>query len=683
MRNKLILFILVALFLVGPTLVLAGWDSATGDSRYRIERTSDSNEEADAGFFLLWPNDLAASNVCLQVFSTNGSPVGYEVLWAAEGEPLKVFFNSSAHDSAYYVYTGKSPPLNTPAWNPTSGLILETREREEGDPRNATEIRRICNASSTVLGRSLLPNIFHGINPHGPTDDFVSIITGFFSVETAGSYDFATVSEDASCLLVDRKVVAEWPGWHDCNGGRKGQHHGAIKLNTGRHRIEYLNVKKGFGYTVEAAWRQPGQDRFEIMPASAFAPVGTFEVSSYEPAPSKPIGARFTWDITAHFTIDVATFVHVRFKALNEGQSYTWNFDDGTSADGPVAEHVFLSTGMRTVKLEVQSNGVSSSVSQKVLVHPMWTQQKEHPRHLFKEERRKLAEEDFHSAPVADLVNVYRIAVGEEDLHVAKKFAALCLQRKADFDAEYSGVFSEIALFVQRPDIREYGMAEEAFRIVMESPLFKPDRKAWAALHLSGMLIHYVGRVEDAQNLLAAIESEKLSDSDRRLKKIYEADVLFALGHLDSARQMFASIDTSHASGDTGQILKRQARIETARDCLKRGDFDDSEQMVRSIEWDAPEQRMATETGLIMIRVCIGRNELQRAVLLSRKLLTVAETDFHKSEILSAIVEISVAMKRDSEAASAYRQLLKDYPYSEAAARAKEEWGGRIAADKK
>lgn len=682
MRKKQILFIVGALISCASDPLQAAWSSTNADCRYRIERSIDAGAKTDTGYFLLWPNDRAVSNTCLEVFSTNGAPVAHRVLWSAEGEPVKVLFDSSRHDAAYDVYTGPGP-VNPTDWTPRAGLVLETRKRREGDPANAEAIRRICSASGPVLGRSLIPNIFLGIHPHGPTADLVSIIDGFFSVEKPGEYGFATISEDASCLLIDGKVVAAWPGWHGCHEGRTGRHQGRVTLSAGLHRIEYFNVKMGGGLIVEAAWQPPGQDRFEVMPAGIFAPVAAYAVTGFDSAPSKPDAARFQWEIVGHFTIDVATLVLVKFKALGEGGRCRWEFDDGTREEGARAEHVFLSTGMRAVKLEVQNKRGASTVSQKISVHPLWTQEKDQPRHLFREERRRLEREDLHSAPVADLVGVYRIAVDEEELSLVRRFAGLCVQRKADFATDYANVFCEIALFVQRPDLQEYGLAVDAFKMVLDSPLFTPAQKAWAGVHLSGLLIQYLGRVEEAQDYLQRVDVDLLSDSDKRLKRIYEADALFAQGHLDLARAAYVAVGTSYAPGDTGLALKRQARLETARDYLRRREFEGAEQMVRCIEWDAPEQRMATETGLILIRVCIGRKELQRALLLARKLLPVAETDTRKSELLQALVEINFAMGRDVDAAAAYRQLLRDHPYSEAAARAKETWGNRVAADKK
>lgn len=682
MRKKLIWFILGVLVSGGAGPLHAEWHVPATDSRYRIERATDSRDGADTGYFLLCPNGRATSNTFLNIVTTDGKPVGHRILWSAEGEPVKVLFDSSSHAAEYYVYTGSSP-YTPPVWTPKSGLFIETRKRHEGEPSDAAAIRKLCDKSGPVLGRSLIPEIFLGVHPHGPNENVVSIIDGILTLRKGGKYDFATISEDASCLLVDGKLIAQWPGWHDCHAGRKGQHAGSVNLDAGPHRIEYLNVKRGDGYIVEAAWRPPGENQFKIIPPDAFAPVATFVVSATDSPPSGPVLARFAWQIEGHYTIGVASFVDVTFNALALGQRYTWEFDDGSREEGRTVDHIFLSPGMRTVKLKVLTPTGTVAVSQKVLVHPLWTQEKGQPRKILEYVKRRLAGGEVPSPSPADLASVYRIAAGEDELVMARKCAALCLQRKGDFTNSDAGVFCEMAEFLKRPEVQEYALAEQAFLMVIESPLFSPVQKAWAMLNLSGLLIHYVGRVDEAQEWLGRIEVARLSDSDRRIKRIYEGDVLFADGHLDLARKTYADIGTLYAPGDTRRALKRQASLESARDYLRRGELDAAEQLVSRIGWDDPEQRMASEPGLIMIRVCLERKEFRRALLLSRRLLPVAETDVRKSEILSARIEICLALNYEDEAAGAYRQLLESCPYSEATARAKGKWGDRLARKQK
>ena len=99
------------------------------------------------------------------------------------------------------------------------------------------------------------------------------------------------------------------------------------------------------------------------------------------------------------------------------------------------------------------------------------------------------------------------------------------------------------------------------------------------------------------------------------------------------------------------------------------------ERLIREIEWETPLNRVNTETGLLMIRMHIGRGELPMAYSHCHRLLHVAEDSVHRPELLYCLADVCRAMGRDSEAAAAVTTLMKEHPYSEATARAGADWG--------
>jgi len=70
----------------------------------------------------------------------------------------------------------------------------------------------------------------------------------------------------------------------------------------------------------------------------------------------------------------------------------------------------------------------------------------------------------------------------------------------------------------------------------------------------------------------------------------------------------------------------------------------------------------------------LGRKEFQRAFTDGQTLLAVAGEDPRQSEILYTVVEAGLALGKQEEAQRAIAHLLKDFPYSEAAAKAKDRW---------
>ena len=97
------------------------------------------------------------------------------------------------------------------------------------------------------------------------SDHFMVRWSGTITVETDGSYEFATTSDDGSRLYIgDQRVVDNW-GPHSMT--RKT---GTIDLKAGTHPIKILFQEGGGGAGCIAAWRKPGAEEVAI-PASALS----------------------------------------------------------------------------------------------------------------------------------------------------------------------------------------------------------------------------------------------------------------------------------------------------------------------------------------------------------------------------------------------------------------------------
>ena len=95
-----------------------------------------------------------------------------------------------------------------------------------------------------------------------------------------GKYGFATSSDDASFLMLDGKLVVDWPGYHGCVGDCR--HNATVALGAGIHRFEYLHMSRGGTTCAVAAWLRPGMKDWEIIPEAAFAPLSRAEVGPME-----------------------------------------------------------------------------------------------------------------------------------------------------------------------------------------------------------------------------------------------------------------------------------------------------------------------------------------------------------------------------------------------------------------
>jgi tetratricopeptide (TPR) repeat protein len=319
-----------------------------------------------------------------------------------------------------------------------------------------------------------------------------------------------------------------------------------------------------------------------------------------------------------------------------------------------------------------------ATAEQSVAVHPLWSQDKDCPKDIFRDQRRVFLTASAARLPLDDIINVFRIGDVVGNTRLTDRAAAVALDRCQDFSPGQARALYDLAFFFQRPTVMQYAQAEKAFAGLLSLKGIDLRLRETARLHLAGLYLHMLDRVEAAQSALQALDESHLSESDRRMKAIYEADLLLAQGRVDAARQAYLAAGTVADQGDLRYAARRRARIEGARDYLQRGEYDEAERLIREIEWETPVERLNTETGLMRARCCIGRQEYGAALACCRRLLKAAQTDTRRPDLLYSLVEVTLAMQRPAEAADAYRQLLKDHPYSEAAALAKEQWAGTI-----
>jgi len=651
--------------------------------RYRVRLVGaegdEAREPAHVGAAEVFPGGIPAARCVVQVRTADGAPVRHRVLWRATGEPLKVQFDTSSGAEAYEVLLSEGTPPASSGWRPRAGLVLETRAYPGGTARNWDEALALWQQAARPLGRSLVDKIWHGIHPHGPTEALIAGYQGAFVAPKTGTYLFAAVSDDASFLRVDGELVAAWPGWHSVWRGRRGEHRGKKHLAEGVHVIEYVNVQRDQNFCAVAAWRVPGEKNLEVIPAEAFVPVARFQVRDAAGGPY------FGWKLARHVRADGHALVRARFLAAQDGAgdggAWIWRFDDGAQARGRACAHLFLRPGLRTVTLtRARADREAEELTCAVHVHPVWPQRVDLDEDALAQEREALRARDLGKAPVADLAYLVRFAHAAEDHAILDHAGAACLARAQDFSGEAAQVFLLLAFHYQDPEVRAYDRAEAAFRAALANLSEDSPPAHRARLHLAGLYIHCWTDAAAGLELLERVDPERLSDADRRLRHIYEADARLTRGEVDAARRLYTQAGTVVAREDLEYAAKRRARLEAAKHYVDTGAYDKAEEIIRAVEWETPLERLGTETGRIMVRVHLGREEHRFARAHCRRLLQAAQTDRDRAEILFRLAEAEFALGARDAAAEALGRLLDAYPYSEAAARAKDRWAAQLAA---
>lgn len=607
------------------------------------------------------------ARVSARVAAANGAPAPAGVFWSAPGELLKVGFDLVPGEREYWITISDriAPSSN---WVARSGLLLETRQSRSGAPvESLADFRKRWDAAAGADGRGFVASIFHGANPHGRSERFLSLYSGFFRAAAPGEYEFATLSSDASFLLVNGRPVADWPGLHPPRDGRHGEHSGRVRLDAGMHCIEYAHAQCAGASCAVAAWKQPGEAAFQVMPPGAFAPAAEFKPAMYEPLSDDAPRACFTWQAKAHTRVDSIAVVLVLVSVLGPDPGAApcrWIFGDGVKAVGRAVEHIFPKAGMRAVRLEVEGRG---AIEQDILVAPNWAQANDWPEDLFRRQVRDFTGRDWRSAPVADAIAAAQWAdrVGAPEL--AARAGESLIARASEVPPDDCQVFVTLGRRFWGHDLGRYDMAERSFRIALEKGAAPARRQA--ALQLAAFLIHLRALPDDARAALDAVEWQGADSETQRARTALLADAALMDGDAEAARRGYAEADRE-PRGNRRAALARLALLDAANNCLARGELDEAARLVRKVEADNPLEKLRPESGLILLDVFLGRREYQAALARSRLLEPVVSSERQRAQRLGKTVLALRALGRTAEAGAALKTLLADYPYSEAAAEA-------------
>jgi TolA-binding protein len=193
-----------------------------------------------------------------------------------------------------------------------------------------------------------------------------------------------------------------------------------------------------------------------------------------------------------------------------------------------------------------------------------------------------------------------------------------------------------------------------------------------ARVHLAALLIHCTGDLDEAGKVLGAISGGLLSKEEKRLWRLLEGDLLLARGKKEEARKEYAAAGETQA--DRQFNAERAARLEGAANLLEYGHLEEAQAALDRLELEMPLERMSLDTGLLALNLELGRKEFQRAFTDGQTLLAVAGDDPRQSDVLYTLVQTGLALGKKEQAQRAMGRLLKDFPYSEATAKAKDRW---------
>jgi PKD repeat protein len=559
------------------------------------------------------------------------------------------------------------------------GLYLETRTYKGGEAGNWVRAAAAVARSGPRTGGGPVDRIFGGGSPWGPADNTVFIYRGHFLADDAGTYDVSVTCNHAGFLFIDDKDTLAWGGWH--GAVRDSRHHKKVELTKGLHEIEFYNINRWGRPAQVVAWKTPadeGRKRLTVVPARAFPRPAEALIQTYE---LRARGAQPDFAATnrsmAYLDPDGGNFmVTVRFANLTGGlarrtaKEYRWDFGDGQTATGENPTHIYLTEGVYTVTLAVDTGRKTLTTTGKILVERNWKLETERQIDRRRDYARVVAGYDLAKLPPADLANAFYLFYRLEDYAMAERAAKLLLLGDADLDpalrVERTRQYARILL----QESKDYPAAERLYA-ASESKLPPGDRSRRLAMAISSgdVALNYrkdlAGALETYTRAQKAY-AEGAEATERR--KVYAAigDVHLYRGDYAKAKAWYEKAAAIPVVKRTAEedILRKSAYARTIESYLYEGQLEFGEGVLSTWEWEYPLDKLDGHLLLLRAKYHAAKKELEEAAFLANVVVSANPRSNYADQALDLGAKWLEHLGRYEEAAARLETLKADYPES-------------------
>ena len=532
-----------------------------------------------------------ARSDAVSVVDADGRPVPSIVLLSVKGDDTWVAYQGRAAKAPVHVYYGgeKKAPSGG-KWQPKLSLVMRTMPLPGGALNSYSSIS-IADRKRQFFGLGFVPNIWHGANPYGPDDSYATVYSGYLDIKKPGKYHLATISDEASYVVLNGTDVVSWPGRHSVEGSRHGEHGKQVELTKGLHKIEYYHAEVDGPQFMALAWKRPGQKQFEPVPQEAFLHTQVLVTEAPERRNGAPLAA-FGWQEVDQFHHEEYQFTRVRFtnqvKALPKAAKVVMDYGDGHVTDTVGGDHVYLSTGpfKCSLKLLGARGKVLDQFRTEIRIQPpSGNLTIRHTRQL-REYLRTIGTYDLARRPQKTIEAYWTLAQPAEDpglirpiteayvnLHgykgknwdAADRLAqALSLKEGQQADELYAKLFTcapgekdAARVFMERIDVivqklRDY---DRALELIAEKKKSRNSLIARAAASKEGDVYRARGDFERAGNLYRAAQQEAYKGADPRTIAVREGGYLETVashlekGYLRAARETLLIWEAEHPTG--------------------------------------------------------------------------------------------------------------------------------------
>jgi hypothetical protein len=567
--------------------------------------------------------------------------------WGREDSAL-IAFPVPDPKRTYRIYFG-NPSVKAPSRRqvrlPKSGLLCEVRKLGEGTAESWEEMDDLIEASPDVLGRAVMDRCALGVNPFGPSEDYLVVWHGWLKVTETGTWRFATNSNGPSFVLVDNRVVASWPGWHGAEGGATGEHSGEKALRRGIRRFMYVFAARGARNGHVCGIQGPEDAKLLPLTTRDCVPFLSASVGALEEY-SVDGHLDFEWRLVRDLGLAGRDVCLVRFTDRSSFpdrkiESWQWRFGDGQTGTGRVVEHCYLERGTYQVEMTLTFAGQTAlRIAAKVAVHP-----------------RGVRGRDSGPFAAASLgYDLERLSLGalknlaflrwndkQEALDPFYRAARVLFRAKPEFAGKGLETYAEALL-----DHEFFRAPPQALALAtyVAGGAKRPELRAHAAVMAAELQWHVLGKKKEAERALRDSLSWLPSDERKRLVMLLLSDLCRSQGRDQEAQRLFESAQSLGLRSRDLELVRGE-RIFRIRHYLKEQEFGRA--------WEALNDWLASEPAALEEgEICFFRSEILAAAGMAKPALQELE------RLLTEQLEPRRALRRRDclqRAAELYRTL--------------------------
>jgi len=594
-------------------------------------------------------------------------PIPHKVIFVGPGDRASLMFPCKPRGyQRYHVYYGNPDCAALEVdWTPQRGLIMETRPYKGGACRNWAQMKATLARAGEPYGRALVDNIFHGLNPFGPSRNFVTTYTGWLYVPPGeATREIALSSAGAAFLFVDDKPFLVWPNWHRAIA--RGRYHKPLKGKSDPYKIAYYHVQANADPIMVLAWKTPDEPRYEAVPAEAFMRPLPSRIKNYH-VRGQSFASDFVWwnraeaECRDRFFVEMG-FTDASYPKPDAGKRALWDFGDGITSTKRNPTHVYLATGTYAVTLTYSAGGKKVTCRQNVVVDRNWSQQRDPRTNTLDVIASKTRNYDLDKLSGPSLFGMLLLQreLGREKTML--DVGSALVRRISEMPPGDAAEAAVILSTAYRESVKDRAKAIEVLR-ACEAGIKAHTPRARLALVLGD--IHYYDMNQPAT---ARPEYERVvrdySDATQHLRMAYMrlGDIERQLGKLAAAQRFYRkALDQRTRLSAARESLNMAMRALETEDYLRRSELDAAAASLDLWQWQQPEEKLRGQWSVLKARHFLATKDIAGAMNEAETLLRVNPESQYAPEALLLLAQVRIQNREYALAQTALDRLKVEY----------------------